>query len=141
MTHHEKASELMTGPAPPRSGPPVVGMVGAGQLARMTCQAAVSLGIGFRVLAAASHESAALVCAGTQIGDHRSLDDPTAFSGRCDVITFDHEHVPGPHLRALERAGAAVRPGKDALRSAPDQPVLRELLAELGGVCPPSAPA
>ncbi len=141
MTHHEKASELMTGPAPPRSGPPVVGMVGAGQLARMTCQAAVSLGIGFRVLAAASDESAALVCAGTQIGDHRSLDDLTAFSGRCDVITFDHEHVPGPHLRALERAGAAVRPGKDALRYAQDKRVMRERLAELGVACPRFAPA
>src|SRR5260370_13657801 len=140
MTHHEKASELMTGPAPPRSGPPVVGMVGAGQLARMTCQAAVSLGIGFRVLAAASDESAALVCAGTQIGDHRSLDDLTAFSGRCDVITFDHEHVPGPHLRALERAGAAVRPGKDALCYAQDKRAIRERLGRLGGARPPIAP-
>ena len=51
-------------------------MVGAGQLARMTCQAAVSLGIGFRVLAAAADESAAQVCAGTQIGDYRSLRRP-----------------------------------------------------------------
>src|SRR5258708_40196497 len=107
----------------------------------MSGQAAVILGIGFRVLAAASDESAALVGAGTQIGDHGSLDDLTAFSGRCDVITFDHEHVPGPHLRALERAGAAVRPGKDALRYAQDKRVMRERLAELGVACPRFAPA
>src|SRR5260221_13951200 len=100
MTHHEKASELMTGLAPPRSGAPVVGMVGAGQLARMTGQAAVSLGIGFRVLAAAPGESAAQVFAGTQIGDHRSLGALKAFASGCDVVTCDHEHVPGPHLRA-----------------------------------------
>ena len=44
--------------APPVAGPvagpaagPVVGMVGAGQLARMTAQAAIGLGVGFRVLA------------------------------------------------------------------------------------------
>src|SRR3982074_2451862 len=141
MTEHETARELVTAPAPARSRPPVVGMVGAGQLARMTCQAAVSLGIGFRVLAAGPDDSAALVCAGTQVGDYRSLDDLTAFSGRCDVVTFDHEHVPGPHLRALERAGTAFRPGPDALRYAQDKRAMRERLAELGIARPRSAPA
>ena len=47
-------------------------MVGAGQLARMTCQAAISLGIGFRVLAADAADSAAQVCASTEVGDYRS---------------------------------------------------------------------
>jgi 5-(carboxyamino)imidazole ribonucleotide synthase len=120
---------------------PVVGMVGAGQLARMTAQAAVGLGIGFRVLAAAADESAAQVCAGTQIGDYRSLDALQAFGGGCDVVTFDHEHVPGPHLRALERAGLRVRPGPDALRYAQDKRAMRERLAGLGVACPRSAPA
>jgi 5-(carboxyamino)imidazole ribonucleotide synthase len=141
MTEQELARAVMTGTAPSRSGPPVVGMVGAGQLARMTAQAAVSLGIGFRVLAAAPDESAALVCGRTQIGDYRSLDDLTAFSGQCDVLTFDHEHVPGPHLSALERAGAAVRPGPDALRYAQDKRAMRERLAGLGIACPRYAPA
>jgi 5-(carboxyamino)imidazole ribonucleotide synthase len=115
---------------------PVVGMVGAGQLARMTCQAAVGLGIGFRVLAAAAGESAAQVCAGTQIGNYRSLDDLLGFGGRCDVVTFDHEHVPGPHLRALEQAGLHVRPGPGALRYAQDKRAMRERLAGLGVACP-----
>src|SRR5260370_7718296 len=141
MTEHETARELGTAPAPARLRPPVVGMVGAGQLARMTCKAGVSLGIGFRVLAAAPDDSAALVCAGTQVGDYRSLDDLTAFGGGCDVVTFDHEHVPGPHLRALERAGAAVRPGPDALRYAQDKRSMRERLADPAIPSPPSAPA
>jgi 5-(carboxyamino)imidazole ribonucleotide synthase len=115
-------------------------MVGAGQLARMTCQAAVGLGIGFRVLAAAAGESAAQVCPGTEIGDYRSLDDLLAFGGRCDVVTFDHEHVPGPHLKALEQAGLRVRPGPDALRYAQDKRAMRERLAGLGVACPRSAP-
>jgi 5-(carboxyamino)imidazole ribonucleotide synthase len=120
---------------------PVVGMVGAGQLARMTAQAAVGLGIGFRVLAATAGESAAQVCAGTQIGDYRSLDDLLAFGGGCDVVTFDHEHVPGPPLTALERAGLRVRPGPDALRYAQDKRAMRERLAGLGVACPRWAPA
>jgi 5-(carboxyamino)imidazole ribonucleotide synthase len=119
---------------------PVVGMVGAGQLARMTCQAAVGLGIGFRVLAAAAGESAAQVCAGTEIGDYRSLDDLLAFGRGLDVMTFDHEHVPGPHLAALEREGLAIRPGPGALRYAQDKAAMRERVAGLGIPCPRWAP-
>jgi 5-(carboxyamino)imidazole ribonucleotide synthase len=140
MTQQEQAGAVLSEGEPERSGPPVVGMVGAGQLARMTGQAAVSLGIGFRVLAAAPDESAAQVCAGTELGDYRSLDDLLAFAGRCDVLTFDHEHVPGAHLRALERAGAAVRPGPDALRYAQDKRAMRERMAGLGVPCPRYAP-
>jgi 5-(carboxyamino)imidazole ribonucleotide synthase len=130
MRDHEMAGELA---AP---GAPVVGMVGAGQLARMTCQAAVGLGIGFRVLAAAPGESAAQVCAGTEIGDYRSVGDLLAFGRGCDVVTFDHEHVPGPHLAALQREGLAVRPGPGALRYAQDKAAMRERMAELGIPCP-----
>jgi 5-(carboxyamino)imidazole ribonucleotide synthase len=123
-------------PAAARRGEPVVGMVGAGQLARMTCQAAIGLGIGFRVLAADAGESAAQVCAGTSIGDYRSGADLLAFAAGCDVVTFDHEQVPGAQLAALERAGVAVRPGPAALLYAQDKRAMRERLAGLGIACP-----
>jgi 5-(carboxyamino)imidazole ribonucleotide synthase len=140
MKDHPKASELATAPPSPDPRVPVVGMVGAGQLARMTCQAAVSLGIGFRVLAGGAGESAALVCVGTDLGDYRSLPDLQDFASRCDVVTFDHEHVPGPHLEALERDGARVRPGPAALRYAQDKRAMRERLAGLGAPGPAWAP-
>jgi phosphoribosylaminoimidazole carboxylase PurK protein len=140
MTEQELAGVVLSERAPERCDPPVVGMVGAGQLARMTAQAAAGLGIGFRVLAAAPDESAAQVCAGTELGDYRSLDDLLAFGSRCDVLTFDHEHVPGAHLRALERAGLRVRPGPDALRYAQDKRAMRERMAGLGVPCPAYAP-
>jgi 5-(carboxyamino)imidazole ribonucleotide synthase len=138
MKDHQMASELATATPAPGPRPPVVGMVGAGQLARMTCQAAIPLGTGFRVLAGSADESAAQVCAGTQLGDHRSLDDLLAFGGGCDVVTFDHEHVPEPHLIALERAGLKVRPGPGALRYAQDKRAMRERIAGLGIACPRS---
>ena len=127
----------------PRSlppGAPVVGMVGAGQLARMTAQAAIGLGIGFSILADSPDDSAAQVWAGTQLGDYRSLDDLRAFAARCDVLTFDHEHVPGDHLAALEQTGVAVRPGAAALRLTQDKLVMRERLTGLGVPCPRFAP-
>ncbi|MGH3276229.1 MAG: 5-(carboxyamino)imidazole ribonucleotide synthase, partial [Streptosporangiaceae bacterium] len=104
---------------------PVVGMVGAGQLARMTAAAAVGLGISFRVLAGALDESAAQVCAGTVLGDYRSADDLLKFAAGCDVVTFDHEHVPPGLIAEMEEAGTAVAPGRRALRFAQDKLAMR----------------
>ena len=124
----------------PAPGTPVVGMVGAGQLARMTAQAAIGLGIGFRILADSPDDSAAQIWAATQLGDYRSAADLRAFAVGCDVLTFDHEHVPGAHLAALERAGVRVRPGAAALRLTQDKLVMRERLTGLGIACPRFAP-
>ncbi|HEY6279085.1 MAG TPA: 5-(carboxyamino)imidazole ribonucleotide synthase [Streptosporangiaceae bacterium] len=114
---------------------PVVGMVGAGQLARMTCQAAISLGVGFRVLAGSPADSAAQVCAGVLVGDYTSQADLLAFAAGCDVVTFDHEHVPGGHLAALEQV-VTVRPGAGALAYTQDKLAMRDRLATLGVPCP-----
>jgi len=133
-------------PGPARSarfqadGWPVVGMVGGGQLARMTAQAAIGLGIGFRVLAGSGADGAAQVTAGTQLGDFRSLADLRDFAAGCDVLTFDHEHVPGEHLAALEQARVQVRPAAAALRFTQDKRAMRERLGGLGVDCPRFAP-
>jgi 5-(carboxyamino)imidazole ribonucleotide synthase len=127
----------MTGPA---DVAPVVAMVGGGQLARMTQQAAIGLGVTLRVLSDSAHASAAQVIPGTRVGDHRSLDDLRAFAAGCDVITFDHEHVPGEHIEALEKDGVACRPGSAALLYTQDKWIMRERLAELGVPVPRVAP-
>jgi 5-(carboxyamino)imidazole ribonucleotide synthase len=110
-------------------------MIGAGQLARMTCQAAIGLGIRFRVLADSALDSAAQVCADVRVGNYTSLPELLAFAADCDVVTFDHEHVPGRHLAALERA-VAVRPGRTTLRYTQDKLAMRERLTRLGVPCP-----
>jgi 5-(carboxyamino)imidazole ribonucleotide synthase len=56
------------------------------------------------------------------------------------VLTFDHEHVPGGHLAALEQAGVQVRPSAAALRFTQDKRAMRELLTGLGIACPRFAP-
>jgi 5-(carboxyamino)imidazole ribonucleotide synthase len=119
---------------------PVVGMVGGGQLARMTAAAAVGLGATFRVLAESENESAALVTRDVTVGSHLSLPDISAFAAGCDVITFDHEHVPGPILARLEFDGVLVRPGSGALKYTQDKLAMRERLGALGVPCPRFAP-
>ena len=111
-------------------------MAGGGQLARMTQQAAIGLGVSLRVLAGASDESAAKAVSDVRVGDDRSLDDLSAFAKGCDVVTFDHEHVPGPHIQELEASGVACRPGSAALAHAQDKLLMRERLSALGVPCP-----
>ncbi len=115
-----------------RTGLPVVGMVGGGQLARMTHQAAIALGQSLRVLADSPEDSAALITPDVVIGSHHDLESLQAFAADCDVITFDHEHVPGEFIRALAESGVAVYPGADALLFAQDKAAMRTRLRELG---------
>nr|WP_274919200.1 5-(carboxyamino)imidazole ribonucleotide synthase [Streptomyces sp. WZ-12] len=115
---------------------PVVGMVGGGQLARMTHEAGIPLGIKFKLLSDTPQDSAAQVVSDVVIGDYRDLDTLRAFARGCDVLTFDHEHVPTAHLRALEAEGIPVRPGPDALVHAQDKGVMRAKLDAIGAPCP-----
>ncbi|MEU0664551.1 5-(carboxyamino)imidazole ribonucleotide synthase [Streptomyces lavendulocolor] len=115
---------------------PVVGMVGGGQLARMTHEAGIPLGIKFKLLSDSPQDSAAQVVSDVVIGDYRDLDTLREFARGCDVITFDHEHVPTEHLRALEADGIPVRPGPDALVHAQDKGVMRARLDEIGAPSP-----
>jgi 5-(carboxyamino)imidazole ribonucleotide synthase len=119
-----------------RTGLPVVGMVGGGQLARMTHQAAVALGQSLRVLAESADDSAALVAADVRLGSHLDLGALREFADGCDAVTFDHEHVPGEHIRALEKDGFKVYPPADALIFAQDKRRMRERLASLGAPIP-----
>ncbi len=111
-------------------------MVGGGQLARMTHQAAIALGQSLRVLAQAPDDGAALVAADVQYGDHTDLAALRTFAKGCDVVTFDHEHVPTEHIRALAAEGVKLFPPADALLHAQDKQVMRERLGELGAPNP-----
>ena len=106
-------------------------MVGGGQLARMSHQAAIALGQSLRVLAASPGDPAALVCADVLIGNPDDLDALRGLARGAEVVTFDHEGVPGEVLRMLVAEGVAVRPGPDALLHAQDKLVMRRAL---GGV-------
>ncbi|MGI9578483.1 MAG: 5-(carboxyamino)imidazole ribonucleotide synthase [Microthrixaceae bacterium] len=99
-----------------RSGPPVVGILGGGQLARMLTEAATPLGVHVRVLVADGEEGASEVAPDVVTG---SADDGNAllsFAADVDVVTIDHENVDHDTLASLEAAGTAVRPSVHTLR-------------------------
>jgi 5-(carboxyamino)imidazole ribonucleotide synthase len=105
----------------------------------MMAEPAASLALPLRLLAEAEGVSAAQVIPDHVVGDYRDLSTLRAVTAGCQVVTFDHEHVPTEHLRALETDGIAVRPGPDALVHAQDKAVMRERLGALGIPCPRNA--
>ena len=117
-------------------GFPVVGVVGGGQLARMMHGPAVELGIQLSVLAESDTAAAALVVPSAPVGEHSDVEAIRAFASRCDVVTFDHEHVPQAVLAELEAEGVVLHPTPAALRFAQDKLAMRERLTALGIACP-----
>jgi 5-(carboxyamino)imidazole ribonucleotide synthase len=111
---------------------PTIGIVGAGQLARMCWQAGIGLDVNMRVLAAAVDDAAARVVPEARIGDP---DDPSALAALardCDVVTLDHELVDIATLEALQADGHVVRPSGATLRFAQDKAYQRTSFAAAG---------
>jgi 5-(carboxyamino)imidazole ribonucleotide synthase len=111
---------------------PVVAMVGGGQLARMTHQAAIALGQTLRVLAVDPAEPAAAVSPDVVIGSHTDYAALRRTAEGVSALTFDHEHVPTELLDKLVAEGVNVAPPPGALVHAQDKLVMRQKLADLG---------
>ena len=106
---------------------PTVGVIGAGQLARMSIAPATALGVNLLLLAADSSDSAAQI---TQhvVGDYTDLATVREFAAQCDVITFEHELIPLSIIKALEAEGVVVRPSSAAFEFSQDKAAMRQRL-------------
>jgi 5-(carboxyamino)imidazole ribonucleotide synthase len=122
--------------AVPSTRTPLVAMVGGGQLARMTHQAAIGLGQNLRVLVTAADDPAAQVTPNVVIGSHTDLEDLRRVAAGADALTFDHEHVPTELLEKLVAEGVNVAPPPRALVHAQDKLVMRRRLEALGAAVP-----
>jgi 5-(carboxyamino)imidazole ribonucleotide synthase len=113
-----------------------VGVIGGGQLARMMQPAAIALGLRLRVLSANAEDCANQVIPDVVIGQADDAEAVLAFARGCDVVTFEHEHVPAEVLERLVASGVPVRPGPQALLYAQDKGEMRARLSALGLPCP-----
>lgn len=107
-----------------------VGVVGGGQLARMMIPAAINLGFDLRVFA--ESEDCSARAAYTVVGDYANVEELFAFAADVDVLTFDHEHVPGGVLSALTDRGVYLYPTAEALALTHDKAFMRSTLSALG---------
>lgn len=119
---------------------PTVTMIGGGQLARMTHQAAIALGQRLRVLAENPEDPAAQVSPEVVLGSHTDLTALRKAAVGSHALTFDHEHVPTEHLEALVAEGVNVQPPPRALVYAQDKLAMRTKLSALGLPVPAFTP-
>jgi len=107
---------------------PTVGIIGAGQLARMSAASATALGINLLLLAKDSSDSGAQI-ANHIVGDYTDLETVLEFAKKCDVITFEHELIPLSVIKAVEAAGIVVRPSSSSFIYSQDKAAMRQRLS------------
>lgn len=120
----------------------IVAVVGGGQLARMMAAPATALGITLRVLVEEAGSAAAFAAHEVVVGAPsdqaavaRLLSAPIP-----DVVTWEHEHIPGEVFDACAAAGVPARPGQHALLYAQDKIAMRSKMEEMGVPSPRWAP-
>jgi 5-(carboxyamino)imidazole ribonucleotide synthase len=109
-----------------------IGIIGAGQLARMLIEAATPLDLEIRLLAAAPHDGAALIWPRVEIGSPDDKEAVARFAAQCDLVTFDHELVPENVLTRLEQMDVVLAPSAATMRIAQNKQVQRGLFREAG---------
>ncbi|MBB4286402.1 5-(carboxyamino)imidazole ribonucleotide synthase [Roseospira goensis] len=98
-----------------------IGILGGGQLGRMTALAAARLGYDCVILTPEADSPAARVAREAIVAPY---DDPAAlvaFAAAVDVVTLEFENVPVAALDRLADAGVPVRPGRRVLETAQDR--------------------
>ncbi len=108
-----------------------IGIVGGGQLGRMSALAAARLGYRCHILTDEADSPAAQVAAGVTVG---SYDDPAvlrAFAAQVDVVTFEFENVSAEGLDLLA-ALRPVRPSPSVLRISQDRAAEKGFLNAAG---------
>jgi 5-(carboxyamino)imidazole ribonucleotide synthase len=92
-----------------------IGIVGGGQLGRMTAMAAARLGFRCHILTPEPDSPAAQVAAAVTVGDYEDQAVLRAFAASVDVITFEFENVSAEGLDLLA-SFRPVRPSPAVLR-------------------------
>lgn len=129
----QTACEIQTPPrARAATASPRLGIIGGGQLARMTALAARPLGVEVVVLEKDPHSPAARLLPDCVVGDWTDRDTLRKFAERCDVITLENEFVDAAALEFLERAGHEVLPGAACMAVTQDKFTQKSVLQDFG---------
>ena len=118
----------MTGALPPNA---TIGIVGGGQLGRMSALAAARLGFRCHILTPEEDSPATQVAAGVTVGDYEDESTLRAFAAAVDVITFEFENVSAQGLELLASL-KPVRPSPAVLRVSQDRFAEKSFLNGVG---------
>jgi 5-(carboxyamino)imidazole ribonucleotide synthase len=113
-----------------------IGIIGGGQLGRMSAMAAARLGYLVHIFTPEADSPASQVAAQTTVADYTDQAALKSFAAAVDVVTFEFENIPAPSLKLLSSL-RPVHPSADILAISQDR------LAEkafLNGIGAPTAP-
>ncbi len=115
---------------------PRLGIIGGGQLARMTAMSALQMGCDVLVLERNDHSPAANLATHSIVGD---WDDPEALvklATQVDVVTLENEFVDAAALAAIEEAGCPLYPTSRSVGIVQDKFTQKSELAKAGVLVP-----
>ncbi|MBI2718930.1 MAG: 5-(carboxyamino)imidazole ribonucleotide synthase [Rhizobiales bacterium] len=122
-------------PLPPGS---TIGILGSGQLGRMTALAAARLGLGCHIYAPERNSPAFQVAAAHTVSTYDDLAALARFARTVDVVTYEFENVPAATAAFFE-GKVALAPGARALAVAQDRVDEKSFIASLGITVAPFA--
>jgi 5-(carboxyamino)imidazole ribonucleotide synthase len=133
--HETYDTEIKRRSAPPNY-PVRLGIIGGGQLARMTAMAALPLGCEVIVLERNPHSPAARLSPDSMVGDWNEPATLLKFAERCDVITLENEFVDAGALAALEKADHKIFPSAACIAVTQDKLAQKQALQNAGLAVP-----
>jgi 5-(carboxyamino)imidazole ribonucleotide synthase len=110
---------------------PTVGVIGAGQLARMMVAPALDLGISLSLFAGSDQESGAQV-APHVVGLLSDTQSVLTWASTCDVVTFEHELIAQELILLIEASGVKVFPSAYSFTFSQNKLAMRQKMEELG---------
>jgi len=116
-----------------------IGIIGGGQLGRMTALAAGALGYRCHIFTPEPDSPASQVSWRTTLADYENREALDAFARSIDIATFEFENIP---LATVERLAelVPVRPGARALAAAQDRLAEKTFFNDLGIATAPWRP-
>jgi 5-(carboxyamino)imidazole ribonucleotide synthase len=109
-----------------------LGIVGGGQLAKMTALAGLQLGCDVVVLERNNHSPAANLASHSIVGDWDNLEALLQLAAQVDVVTLENEFVDAASLRTLEEGGYRLFPTARSIALVQDKLVQKQTLAAAG---------
>ncbi len=119
--------------APMTQHTPTIGILGGGQLARMTAYAAFRLGLRVLIMEKTSGSPAGRIAHEEFTGAFSDHDALIRFASDCDVTTLESEFIDESHLAAIERAGLLLFPRSSSVAMIQDK-LLQKRTMEGAGI-------
>ncbi|MBL9138748.1 MAG: 5-(carboxyamino)imidazole ribonucleotide synthase [Verrucomicrobiales bacterium] len=124
-------------PTPITPANPTLGLIGGGQLAKMTAQAAAQLGCAVAILERKEHSPASGLANHSLIGDWDRPADLLRLAAVSTALTLENEFVDAEALASLERHGHLLRPGSGTVKIVQDKLWQKQAVADEGIPLPP----